>query len=124
MTTSKSNSNHLAGEIVAKPHHSQSRNTLSTARPTLMRRSRPTVRFRASGGAATAPEETCAKHSIDARLYWRMRAAHSHECEDYIILFRRAELSLLLKGLILFLGGNLLNTQRPELGPIKPSIIT
>lgn len=49
MTTSKLNSNHLAGEIVAKPHHSQSRNTLSTARPTLMRRSRPTVRFRASG---------------------------------------------------------------------------
>lgn len=46
-----------------------------------------------------------------------MRRAHSHECEDYIILFRRAELSLLLKGLILFLGGNLLNTQRPELGP-------
>lgn len=101
MTTSKSNSNHLAGEIVAKPHHSQSRNTLSTARPTLMRRSRPTVRFRASG-AQPPRRKRGAKHSIDARLYWRMRGAHSHECKDYII--RRAEFSLLLKGLILFLG--------------------
>lgn len=97
MTTSKSNNNHLAGEIVAKPHHSQSRNTLSTARPTLMRRSRPTVRFRASG-AQPPRRKRGAKRRIDARLYWRMRRAHSHDCEDYII--RRAEFSLLLKGLI------------------------